>query len=82
MKEKKNNQEKKPYEKLFDIANDYFNKIDNNKDNPSSSSQSKNIFFYEQKEKYGNIKQRGQNIIIQSQPIDYIDIKYNDFKNN
>ena len=80
--EKKNNQEKKPYEKLFDIANDYFNKIDNDKDNPSSSSQSKNIFFYEQKEKYGNIKQRGQNIIIQSQPIDYIDIKYNDFKNN
>ena len=82
--EKKQNQEKKPYEKLFDVVNDYFNKIDSDKDNPSSGSQSKNIFFYEQKEKYAlnNNKQRGQNIIPQSQPIDYIDIKYNDFKNN
>ena len=74
-------QEKTPYEKLFDIANDYFIKQENNGENNAeqkSGPQNRNIFFQTQLKKTQQEKGDQSNNTI---PIEYFNINYYDYKN-
>ena len=71
--------EKTPYEKLFDIVNDYFIKQDNNGENnveQKSGQQNKTIFFQTQLKKAQQEKVEQSNSI----PIEYYNINYYDEK--
>ena len=74
-------QEKTPYEKLFDIVNDYFIKQDNNGETnveQKSGPQNKTTFFQTQLKKTQQEK-GDQNINI---PIEYFNINYDEYNNN
>ena len=68
--------EKTPYEKLFDIVNDYFIRQDNSGENniEQKISQNKKIFFRAQLEK--SLQDNKQQKIV-----DYFNINYNEFNN-
>ena len=68
--------EKTPYEKLFDIVNDYFIRQDNSGENniEQKISQNKKIFFRDQLEK--SLQDNKQQKIV-----DYFNINYNEFNN-
>ena len=73
-------QEKTPYEKLFDIMNDYFSKQENNGENnveQKSGPQNKTIFFQTQLKKTQQDKGDQSNTI----SVDYFNINYYDFNN-
>ena len=72
--------EKTPYEKLFDIVNDYFSKQDSNGENnleQKSGPQNKTIFFQTQLKK----TQQDKNDQNSSIPIEYFNINYYEFNN-
>ena len=72
--------EKTPYEKLFDIVNDYFSKQDNSGENnleQKSGPQNKTIFFQTQLKKTQQDKSDQNNSI----PIEYFNINYYEFNN-
>ena len=82
MDNNKNGQEieKTPYEKLFDIVNDYFSKQENNGENnieQKSGPQNKTIFFQTQLKKTQQDKSDQNNTI----PIEYFNINYYEFNN-
>ena len=72
--------EKAPYEKLFDIVNDYFSKQDNigeNNMDQKSGPQNKTIFFQTQLKKSLQDKNDQNNTM----PIEYFNINYYEFNN-
>ena len=82
MDNNKNGQEleKTPYEKLFDIVNDYFSKQESNGENnveQKSGPQNKTIFFQTQLKKTQQDKGDQNNTV----PIEYYNINYYEFNN-